>query len=63
MKNKKRYILIVGLVGIVLLGAAILFAIKNGHHEELPSGRMENMHREDFADDDDIIFDDSTVFE
>lgn len=63
MKSKKSYILIAGIAGIVLLCVDILFAIKNGHHEELPAGRMENMHIEGLADDDDIIFNDSTVFE
>lgn len=63
MKNKKRYILIAGIASIVLLGAAIMFAIKNEHHEEPSAGRMENMYMEGNADEDDIIFNDSTVFE
>lgn len=63
MQNKKKYILIAGIAGIVLLGAAILFAMKNGNNEEPPAGRMENMQIEDFSDDDDIFFNDSTVFE
>ncbi|MDE6529278.1 MAG: hypothetical protein K2K96_00730 [Lachnospiraceae bacterium] len=63
MKNKKRYILIAGIAGIVLLGVAILFALINGYHEKPPAGRMENMYIEGNEDEDDIIFNDSTVFE
>lgn len=73
MKNKK-YILIAGIAGIVLIGAVVLFMIKYGHDAQpddrmddmlntAPYGRMEDMMQGVPVDDADIIINDSTVFE
>ncbi len=62
MKNKKRYVLIIGIAAIILLSAVIWFAIKSGHNAA-PNGRMENMYIDTILDDENVISNDSTVFE
>lgn len=61
MKNKKQYILIAGIAGIVLLSAVIWFAKKDGQ-AAAPNGNMENMFTQQVLDDD-VIPNDATTFE
>ncbi len=66
MKNKKRYVLIIGIAAIILLSAVIWFAIKSGHNatpNAAPNGRTENMYIDTILDDENVISNDSTVFE
>ncbi len=70
MKNKKRYVLIIGIAASILLSAVIWFAIKSGHNatpnatpNAAPNGRTENMYIDTILDDENVISNDSTVFE